>query len=132
MGYLVVKVSTARGAIPLEDASVNIRGTGAESSDIIYSLTTNRDGLTEKVSLPAPPRAYSESPQDNVPYALYDIEVFKDGYQNLSFTNVAVFDSITSIQPAVMIPLRANRFPDAFSTESDNNPSDAEFSGTGR
>lgn len=124
MGYLVVKVSTARGAIPLSDASVNIRGAESENSDIIYSLTTNADGMTEKVALPAPARALSEVPGNIKPYALYDVDVFKEGYIDLKFNNVAVFESITSLQPAIMIPLPDNKFPDSFDASGDINSSD--------
>ena len=113
-GYLVVKVSTARGAIPLEGAAVNIRGEG-ENSAILYSLTTNSDGATERVSLPAPSRLSSEVPGNAKPYATYSIDVFKEGYLPLSFQGVPVFSSILSVQPAVMIPspdgTRDERFP---------------------
>ncbi len=66
----------------------------------------------------------SETPPSSTPFAIYDIDVFKDGYTDLHFTNVAVFDSITSIQPAVMIPLPDNNYDDSFSPNSDFNPSD--------
>ncbi len=104
VGYLIVKVSTARGAIPLENAAVSIRGEPEAASGILYSLTTNSDGATERVSLPAPARADSESPGNAKPYATYSIDVFKEGYLPLYFRNVPVFASILSIQPAVMVP----------------------------
>ena len=113
-GYLVVKVSTARGAIPLEGAAVTIRGE-AENTGVLYSLTSNADGATERVSLPAPSRLSSESPGNAKPYATYSIDVFKEGYLPLSFQGVPVFSSILSVQPAVMIPspdgTRDERFP---------------------
>ena len=105
IGYLVIKVSTARGAIPLKDASVSIRGAGQSNSGVIYSLTTDRDGVTPKVELPTPELYYSESPDNPIPYALYNIDVFKDGYTPMYFNNVPVFPSVISVQPAVMIPL---------------------------
>ena len=126
-GYLIIKVSTARGAIPLEGASVNIRGATPENSDIIYSLVSNADGLTPKIALPTPLRYLSESPGNIIPYALYNIDVFNDGYADLSFTNVAVFDSITSIQPAVMIPLPDNEYTDSFTPKQDMNPDDSNY-----
>ena len=126
-GYLIIKVSTARGAIPLEGASVNIRGATPENSDIIYSLVSNADGLTPKIALPTPLRYLSESPGNIIPYALYNIDVFNDGYQDLSFTNVAVFDSITSLQPAVMIPLPYNEYTDSFVPKQDTNPDDSNY-----
>ena len=105
VGYLTVRVSTARGAIPLEDAAVNIRGGNIEESTVIYALTTNSDGLTPVVSLPTPPRVNSESPQETQPnYAVYNIDVFADGYAPAFFHNVPVFSGITSVQPAILLP----------------------------
>ena len=124
IGYLVVKVSTARGALPLENARVSIRGSEKENSGITLSLLTNSAGLTEKVSLPAPPRVLSESPSIVIPYALYNIDVFLDGYSDLHFNDVAVFDSVTSIQPAIMIPLADNRFTDNYDPNADASPDD--------
>ena len=109
-GYLIVKVSTARGAIPLEGATVNIRSGDREDSGILLSRRTNRDGQTEKITLPTPPRYTSQSPSATVPYSTYHIDVFQDGYIPLSFHNVPIFPSIVSIQPAVMIP--ATEYPD--------------------
>ena len=104
-GYLIVKVSTARGAIPLQDASVNIRGNDSSDSGVIYSLKTNSDGQTPKVELATPEIYFSESPDSPIPYALYNVDVFKEGYLPMYFNKVPVFPSIISVQPAVMIPL---------------------------
>ena len=104
-GYIIVKVSTARGAIPLEGATVSIRGDTPETSGIIYSTTTNSDGHTEKIALPTPAKKLSETPENTKPYATYSIDVFNDGYIPISFRNVPVFSSVISIQPAVMVPV---------------------------
>ena len=103
-GYLTVRVSTARGAIPLSGATVNIRGGDAESSTILYSLISDRDGKTERVALPTPPMENSESPGMATPYSTYNIDVFKEGYIPLYFHNVPIFPSVISVQPAVMVP----------------------------
>lgn len=103
-GFLTVKVSTARGAIPLSGAVVNIRGGQTESSTILYSLISDNDGKTKVVSLPTPPMENSESPVGDKAYATYNIDVFKEGYLPLYFNNVPVFPSVISVQPAVMIP----------------------------
>ena len=105
IGYLVVKVSTARGAIPLENAAVSIRGGTPESSGIIYSLRSNSDGITEKIALPTPSPSFSASPGNPTPYSTWNIDVFKDGYAPISFTGVPVYPAVVSVQPAVMIPL---------------------------
>lgn len=103
-GSLIVRVSTARGAIPLAGAAVSIRGEDAEDSGILYSLVTDSDGRTERINLPTPNRSISEAPGNVRPYAVYSVDVFLDGYLPLSFQNVPVFPSILSVQPAVMIP----------------------------
>lgn len=104
LGTLIVKVTTARGAVPLAGASVNVRGATAENSGVLYSLRTNRDGQTEKLTLPTPPRSNSQTPNGGIPYALYTVDVAKEGYLPLTFENVPIFPSVLSIQPAVMIP----------------------------
>ena len=124
IGYLVIKASTARGALPLENASVNIRGAEQVSSGIYVSLVTDSSGLTQKTPLPAPPRALSESPGVILPYAVYDVDVFKEGYTDLHIKNVAVFDSITSVQPAIMVPLTDNEYTDSYDRGSDSSPDD--------
>lgn len=104
IGYLQVKVTTARGAIPLEGATVLLRGSTPETSGILLSLGTDRDGKTERISLPTPPLSASETPNGGTPYALYRLEVAKEGYLPLSIERVPIFPSILSIQPAVLLP----------------------------
>lgn len=118
-GSLIVKVSTARGAIPLDGAAVSIRGSTPETSGIIYSLASDRDGLTEKIALPAPDRSLSSAPGDIEPYSLWNIDVFKDGYIPVSFQNVPVFASVVSVQPAVMVPISENFYTRQIYNESE-------------
>ena len=120
IGYLVVKVSTARGAIPLGDAAVSIRGNTPETSGVLYSLKTDRDGITEKVSLPAPARALSEAPGNPTPFSTWNIDVFKDGYVPVTFQNVPVYSSIVSVQPAVLVPTPQKFLPPEIYNETEN------------
>ena len=106
VGYLTVRVSTASGAIPLEGVAVNVRGADVESSAVIYSLTTDSDGLTPTVALAAPPRENSQAPSEDVPtYAVYNLDVFLDGYSPAFFHNVPIFSGINSVQPVILLPL---------------------------
>ena len=104
IGYLTVMVSTARGAIPLEGAVVNVRGDTLDSSEILFSLISDRDGKTPRIPLPTPPKSNSDTPGGASAFSTYNIDVFKDGYVPLYFQNVPIFPSIHSIQPAVMLP----------------------------
>ena len=115
-GYLVVRVSTASGAIPLVGAQVTVRGGEEENKDFYKSLYSGASGLTEKIALPAPMRSLSESPSttNERPYALYSIDVFSEGYTPLFLVKVPIFDTITSIQGANMIPKSDNEYQDNF------------------
>ena len=119
-GYIIIKVSTARGAIPLEDAAVSIRGASPENSGIIYSLRTNSDGITKKVALPSPARSLSESPGNPFPFSRWNVDVFKDGYIPAYFQNVPVYASITSVQPAILIPMSESSIFEERFNESQN------------
>ena len=116
-GFLVVRASTALGAIPLENALVNIRtadpsAPASERGALIASLRTDRDGLSARIALPAPDKSLSESPGNVRPYAVYDVEVSLDGYTTQYFQNLPIFDSITSLQTAEMTPLPEGQRPE--------------------
>lgn len=112
MGYLIVHVTTARGAIPLEGARVNVRRSDstedAPKGEVIASQVSGRDGNTPALSLFAPPRANSQQPGDKKPYEPYHIEVSLEGFFKQSYANVPIFDGIVAIQPADLIPLPEN------------------------
>lgn len=105
IGYLVVNVSTARGAIPLRGATVTVMYDEDGNTSIHSVLTTDMSGKTEKLELPAPSRELSESPGNIKPYATYTVSAEKEGYYPVTNTGVPVFSGITSIQPIEMLPL---------------------------
>lgn len=117
-GYMIVRVTTARGAIPLEGAVVTVSDYYDESEPVrgnaIVTYTTNSSGLTEKFALPAPPRALSLSPGNGKSYQTYNIKVDKEGYYQQNYINAPVFEGITSIQNADMIPFADNGQSDRF------------------
>ena len=105
LGALLVRVSTAGILLPLEGADVRISGASDANRDILYLLTTDRSGASERLELPTPAAALSQSPGNAAGFSLYDIEVFKDGYYPVRFLGVPLFPGITSIQRVEMIPL---------------------------
>ncbi len=114
-GYLVFAVTTARGAIPLEGARVDVRTYEPEASsdpatrgDTVASLISGRDGNTARIPLSAPPKSFSAAPGNGVPYSLYQAEVTLDGYYRQTYIAIPVFDGITAIQPVSLIPLPEN------------------------
>ena len=120
-GYLVVRATTASEALPLEGATVSVYGSLPDFSSVIARLRTGSDGLTPKLALKAPPRELSDSPNSRVsPFATYNITVHKQGYTPIEAYRVPIFDGITSVQPADMIPLPQNGYPDSFDPYSVN------------
>ena len=111
-GYLTVRVTTARGAIPLDGATVTVTGNTQGNSGVIGVYSSGGDGLTDKIALPAPPRVNSESPSGGAPYYTYNVEIVRDGYFNQTYQNIPVFEGISAMQTAEMIPLPKNGKPD--------------------
>ena len=106
-GKLQVIVNTADGVLPVADAAVSIYASDKEAAHtgILYSLRSDRSGLTETVELDAPPRSLSLTPGNPVPYARYNIAVQKNGYGTVRNIGVPVFDGIQSTQRVTLIPL---------------------------
>lgn len=116
-GYLVVKVFTGSGAIPLSDATVTVRNNEPDiegSGNVIKTLFTDRSGNTEKIALPTPSKLLSQSPGNLLPFSTYNIEVFLDRYQSATFQSVPIFDGILSIQPVELVPRVENGKTDNF------------------
>ena len=115
-GKLVFQITTAGGAIPLEGAEVTLResrGPTDTGGDVLAVLYSGRDGKTELLTLPAPARGYSLEPARDgapVPYALYNADVRMEGFYKQSYVRIPVFDGVTSIQRASLIPLPENGY----------------------
>lgn len=101
-GSLIVETSSARDTLPVSDALVIVtRGT-----KIYGLLVTGLSGKTRRLSLPAPPRMYSEIPEASTEaFAMYDTAVHCNGYYTVKNIDVAIFADIDSILPVNMIPL---------------------------
>ena len=107
-GYGNIKIRTyiASGAFPAEDVLVKIYGTDDYNKDVQHSALTDADGITKTYPLPAPLTEYSLSPGANEkPYAVYNVELFKDGYYPKRIDNVPIFSGTTAFLPIEMIPI---------------------------
>ena len=125
-GKLVFQITTASGAIPLEGAEIIVRKFRSESDgnggEVVAVLYSGGDGKTEVLTLPAPARSFSLEPAKDgapVPYSLYDAEVNLDNFFTQYYIRIPVFDGITSIQRASLVPLPENGFADGFRPDSE-------------
>lgn len=110
IGYLIVRVTTAQGAVPIEGATVYVFDYNPEDSkkngNVVAVRKTDYSGLTGRIPLPAPPRSMSQSRGDGTkPYSNYNINVDYDGYYLQSYINVPIFDGVVAVQVADLIPL---------------------------
>ena len=123
LGYLIVHVTTARGAIPLEGAQVTVRGYEAEfeeaRGDVIATMVTDRGGNTPRLALPAPARTQSTAPGGKTPFAVYNLEVILEGYRRQFYYALPIFEGITAVQPVDMIPLSESGTQDPLRPEED-------------
>lgn len=107
-GYLIVHVTTASGAIPLEGAQVGIREYSPQNEmggAFVASLVSGPDGNTELIALPTHPKSESLVAGNRIPYSTYVAEVRLEGYSDQTFIGIPIFDGIVAIQPVNMIPL---------------------------
>lgn len=107
MGNLRVRVYGANEAFPIEGAIVLISASDAETgkTGVIRSLRTDASGLTESVRLPTKSALLSEEPGNVSPFAVYNVEIKKDGYYAVNDVNVPIFDGVSATLPVRLIPL---------------------------
>ena len=104
-GILVVAVSAAGGAYPIPAATVLVESDDEYDRVATIARLTDRDGLTEEILLPTPPRALSLSPEGReLPYASYRIFVRKEGYYDKLVRNVPMFEGVRATLPVNLIP----------------------------
>lgn len=112
IGRLRARITTDN-MLPIENATVSVSLPSAPDN-ILDQLTTDEAGLTEEISLPAPPPDYSQEPATEQPYAEYRVTVSAPGYVAVTVQNVEVFPAITSLQDTTMSPESPDARPELF------------------
>ncbi len=106
-GTLIIQVYTADQALPVSGANVKVTKLTENGEELIRVMQTDRNGKTEPLLLPAPPKANSQTPDGGVRFFNYNIRVDYPGYYTMENLNVPVFDGQTALQPVALIPLAA-------------------------
>ena len=100
-GWLLVRVSAARGALPVDGALVIVRDTAGTEYARMY---TDAGGETALLQLPTPALANSLSPEQADAYPVYELEISHPAYQTLQALPVQIFTGITSVLPIDLLP----------------------------
>lgn len=104
-GYIQVRVSALRESVPIVGAKISITKPLGEDASVLWSDITDESGKSGIVELPAPDKALSESPNQNViPYAVYNVKVEAQGFYTVYNINVQVFPGELSIVAVDMVP----------------------------
>ena len=102
-GYITITVRSAGGAIPVQDAVVTVKDA---DGNILYVEFTDRSGNTPHLSVPAPPKENSQSPNpSSPPFYSYNIDTDKPGYRSVRNLSIPVYPGVTSIQPVELLPI---------------------------
>lgn len=103
-GTLLFQVTGGQGAFPVAGAQVQVTGKLNDRLSLSFRLTTDESGKTEPLSLPAPDRSLSLSPNRGKAYAVYEAEITAENHIPVRIRDLPVFDGITTIQPVNLSP----------------------------
>ena len=105
-GTLRVQAFAADRSFPVSEAEVVAEVQLLTGSRELFRGRTDADGIVDNIALPAPDKSLSLDENNTLePFALYNITVSHPEYAEGKFSNVPVFDSVKSIQPAELVPL---------------------------
>mgnify|MGYP002148521335 CR=1 FL=1 len=100
-GSLKVEVLTNRTRRPIEGAKITISYSGKPDSTV-EEVSADDSGMSEKLTLDAPPLEYSMEPSENQPFAQYTVKVTAPGYRPVSISGVQVFSEQLALQQVRM------------------------------
>ena len=99
--YFTARISAGTNAFPVENAKVLV----IKDNKLFVFLTTDSDGLTQRVRLPSYPEANSFEPESDEQYVEYKAEVYAEGFspkKDLLVSAVGGSDIVLDVQ---MTPL---------------------------
>ncbi|MBQ4102708.1 MAG: peptidoglycan-binding protein [Oscillospiraceae bacterium] len=103
-GYLVVRLKTAREALPVT-GEIEIVGTAGGGEGIANTFLTDESGVTARITLPAPEASVSLDPDaTELPYGVYTLIATADGYRTVVIQGVQIYSGIEADQDIEMLP----------------------------
>ena len=103
-GTLLFQVTGGQGAYPVPKATAELSKNLNDRLGITLMLTTDENGKTLPVSLPAPAGSRSLVPGNGSVYASYQARISAPGYITTEIRDLPIFDGITTIQPVNLSP----------------------------
>lgn len=103
-GGLEVDVISAAGNRPIPEATIDISYTG-DPGHVLEEITTDNNGRSELIQLPAPPLELSLEPSAEQPYSEYNITVNAPGFEPVIINGAEILPSVNAIQNITLDPL---------------------------
>ncbi len=107
-GRLRVNVFDVSVGRPLGGAKISVIKTSG-NGDLVEEVSSNDYGASPLLSLPCPPRAYSQEPNGPQPYAEYTVRVDAEGFDSAQINGVQILDDATALQQINLFPVQSQR-----------------------
>ena len=102
-GFLQIRVSSGREALPIADARVIVSRPEDQNNPNQLVLTTDSDGMTTYIALPTVDRSLSQAPGVPLPFSAYSIRTEAPDQLTVVNLHVPIFDGVSSIQRVNMV-----------------------------
>jgi hypothetical protein len=87
----------------VDNATITI--TSPDNPEQVYDkLTTDANGLTPVIELPAPSIDYSLEPSEVQPYSEYTVQITAPGYENVTVSDIEILPDVLSEQNVELTP----------------------------
>ncbi|MBO5279293.1 MAG: peptidoglycan-binding protein [Lachnospiraceae bacterium] len=103
-GYFRAAITSKGNNRPVTGATIQITDINNPNA-IIDEITTDQNGQSDTISLPAPPLEYSLQPEANQPYAVYNIRITADGFEPVDISGAEILSGQTALQNVTLLPL---------------------------
>ena len=100
-GDLRIQVIARGRNTPINNAKISISYSGDPES-AVEEVNTDASGLSESVTLDAPPLEYSMEPSETQPYAEYTIQVTAEGYRPINISGIEILSGEQALQEVRM------------------------------
>ena len=102
-GRLLVNVSSMISSRAVSGATVQITDSN-EPGDVIDELSTDSNGQTDTIDLPAPPLEYSLEPESAQPYSVFNLKITAPGFEPTVISGAEILSGQTALQNISLIP----------------------------
>lgn len=107
IGYLTMQARTAHDALPLRGVQVSVLD---DEQNRVYTLTTDENGETRRVSLETVDKRYSQDEKfTGTPYVTYNVLAQAEGFNSVYVADIPIFDGESAVLPLVLIPMQGRQ-----------------------